>query len=150
MAGSQMSLDFGIMESSADCKLSSPAAEWAEESAKHALDDLFGAISAYRSTEGYKQLMEFVKNSVSIHPSTPYCSTFSDLGLNSWLPHTDGRIPMAEKSSQVQTLLSFSSLWGQSCLFTMQPILSPDPTPNRCLLELKNHLSRTVGRSGRN
>ena len=62
MAGSQLLFDFDTIDDpSADCEAGSPAAEWAEEKAKHALDDLFYATRAYRSSNEYFDLMKFVK-----------------------------------------------------------------------------------------
>ena len=37
-----------------------PAEEWSEEGAKHALDELFNATYAYRNSKDYMQLMRFV------------------------------------------------------------------------------------------
>lgn len=62
MADSQLLFDFDTIDDpSADCESGSPAAEWAEENAKHALDDLFYATRAYRSSNEYFKLMKFVK-----------------------------------------------------------------------------------------
>ncbi|MBW1999912.1 MAG: hypothetical protein JRJ29_18370 [Deltaproteobacteria bacterium] len=57
----------------------SPAAEWAEQAAKHALDDLFNATFAYRTSKKYYELMQFVKrfrfyspyNALLIHIQRP-------------------------------------------------------------------------------
>jgi len=37
-----------------------PAEEWSEDAAKHALDELFNATYAYRSSKEYMELMRFV------------------------------------------------------------------------------------------
>ena len=39
----------------------SPAAEWAEQSTKHALDELFNATYAYRSSKEFYNLIQFVR-----------------------------------------------------------------------------------------
>jgi len=57
----------------------SPAEQWAEEAAKHALDDLFNATFAYRSSKQYYQMMQFVRkfrfyspyNALLIHIQRP-------------------------------------------------------------------------------
>ena len=61
MGSEQMKLDFGTDDPSADHKSGSAAAEWAEESSKHALDDLFGAVRTYQTSKEYLGLMKFVK-----------------------------------------------------------------------------------------
>jgi hypothetical protein len=38
----------------------SPAEKWAQDSAKHPLDELFNAAQEYRSSDAYKKLLEFV------------------------------------------------------------------------------------------
>jgi len=42
-------------------KSDSPAAEWAEQSTKHALDELFNATYAYRSSQEFYDLVQFVR-----------------------------------------------------------------------------------------
>jgi hypothetical protein len=61
MASSHASLFSGCVDSANGCKWGSPAFEWAEDSAKHALDDLFNATFAYRRSQEYYELMKFVK-----------------------------------------------------------------------------------------
>jgi len=43
-------------------KQNSPAADWAEQSTKRALDELFNATYAYRSSQGFYDLMQFVRH----------------------------------------------------------------------------------------
>jgi len=61
MIGSQPNLFSDSVGDSSAYEWGSPAAEWAEESAKHALDDLFNATFAYRSSKEFYELMQFVK-----------------------------------------------------------------------------------------
>ena len=42
-----------------DADQPSPAAEWARDAAKHALDDLFANASQYRTSASYRELMDF-------------------------------------------------------------------------------------------
>jgi len=79
MIGSQPNLFSGSIDPSSGCEWGSPAAEWAEGSAKHALDDLFDATFAYRSSREYYELVQFVKkfrfyspyNALLIHIQRP-------------------------------------------------------------------------------
>jgi hypothetical protein len=57
----------------------SPAAEWAEQETKHALDELFNATFAFRNSKEFLELMQFVKqfrfyspyNALLIHAQRP-------------------------------------------------------------------------------
>jgi hypothetical protein len=52
---------FDPISSQSSTQDTSPAQEWSEQSAKHALDDLFNAIHTYRTSENYHELMQFVR-----------------------------------------------------------------------------------------
>ena len=79
MIDSQANLFSNTIDSSTGCEWGSPAAEWAEESAKHALDDLFNATFAYRTSEEYYDLLKFIRkfrfyspfNAMLIHIQRP-------------------------------------------------------------------------------
>ena len=58
MAGSKV--NSGSVNPTTDFQEGSPAAEWSSESAKHALDDLFNATFAYRSSKEYNALIHFI------------------------------------------------------------------------------------------
>ena len=60
MTGSKV--NSGIVDPTTDFQEGSPAAEWSSESAKHALDDLFNATFAYRSSKEYHELLQFIKS----------------------------------------------------------------------------------------
>ena len=47
-----------------------PAAEWAEQTTKHALDELFNATYAYRSSKEFYNLIQFVRDVFAFIPLT--------------------------------------------------------------------------------
>ena len=62
MVGSQGNLFADAVDPATGCKFGSAAAEWAEESSKHALDDLFNATRVYKTSKEYHDLLKFIEN----------------------------------------------------------------------------------------
>ena len=77
MVGSKV--NSGSVDSTTDFQEGSPAAKWSAESAKHALDDLFKATFAYRTSNEFYDLLKFIKtfrfyspfNAMLIHLQRP-------------------------------------------------------------------------------
>ena len=74
-----------------------PAAEWAEQSTKHALDELFNATYAYRSSKEFYNLIQFVRSFRFYSPYNAFLITSRGQELFTLHLHIGGRENMGGK-----------------------------------------------------
>ena len=82
MVGSQGNLFADAVDPATGCKFDSPAAIWAEDSDKHALDELFRAVRTYRTSKEYWELMKFVRKFRFYSPYNAFLLHIQRPGVN--------------------------------------------------------------------